>query len=619
MRTKFLILTLIIPVVLPVSFILPQDSVKTYTLPSVEIVAKKEINLYDNHKYGLDYNSNLLDKNGFSVVRRGTNFTQDVYSEGFKRGDVKVVIDGEQYHNACPNRMDSPASRINPLEMKSVDLSKSSATLNSGIYGKVQYHRADLNESFRVKSFFIGNIGAQNDMDLSTSIEDYKTNLVLRYSTGKPYQNGDGKKFNELYGYKDNFKYNFGSGSIRHNADDFSAGTSFTFSENVSFPYLMMDEIRSKVFTGFFEYKGNKAYFNYTDHLMNNSLRTSAMFMESEAKNFTAGITGSFYEVVYRHWNADNVIKNPMMNVNIVNKQLPEITQLSAAGSEKFEIGFLNVAAKAGVQYFSAGDNSRMNFYKTIFPDPKDNRFFISAGLNASYSSQLTDDLLIFISAEGAAEAPEAEQLFIAVQRPMTNPDWSGNPTLDQPVRSGLRTSFDYKFIHLEGFANYVFNYVETIKMSAMKNYLTYDNIEAALFGVNLSATFSFLETSLSYLYGENLSASTALSEISPLSVTSKVIFPEFSGINLYASHRYENSQKRINNQLNEIPSASWNILGIGAGYKYSNLNITFEVDNLLDHNYSRHLSYTRNPFSSGAKVYEPGRTFRLTLYYSFQ
>ncbi len=140
------------------------------------------------------------------------NFTQDHYVEGFKKGDVKVIVDGEHYHAACPNRMDAPATRLNLIDIESVELTKSSGLLNSGIYGKVEYRRAELDNPFKLKSFVNGNFGSSQDYDASLAAEAFYTNLTFRYSSGKPYENGKGKTFNEIYGYKDNLRYSYMNG-----------------------------------------------------------------------------------------------------------------------------------------------------------------------------------------------------------------------------------------------------------------------------------------------------------------------------------------------------------------------------------------------------------------------
>ncbi len=602
-----------------ISFAQQKEEIKTYQLPAIEVVSKSEIPFVEKYKYGTDYNSIALNKNGFSLVRRGLNFTQDLYVEGFKRGDIKVVIDGEQYHNACPNRMDAPATRLNVIDMSEIVLSKSASLINSGLYGKVEYHRSKPEEGLRIKSILQGNLGAQNEYDASLSAEAAYANLSVRYSSGKPYENGESKTFRDLYEYKDNFRYKFVSTSFRQalNEYDIEFGGNFTQAKDISFPYLQMDERNSKVLGGYFSFKGNKLYFNFTDHLMNNALRTNYpnMQMETSAKNFTAGLTGSFYEFIYRNWNADNFISMPMMGHYVSNKLMPNVDQIGLTMATDFSFEKIKTFVKGGAQFFRYKDGSRNDFYKELYPSASDKRFFVSGALLANYSTQMFNNLIISATAEVATDAPEAEQLYIAIKRPMTNPDWSGNPELRQPLRGGLRTAISYKFVSLELFGNYVSNYAEpTRKMKQMKPALTYDNINAVIAGTNLSFNYELVESHLSFLWGENYDNKKPLAEISPVSVFTLVKSPELAGFRLMISHRYENSQTRVNEDLKEFRTPSWNSIGFGIEYTLDFINITLQGNNLLNHNYVRYLSYSRNPFSAGTPVYEPGRSFSLTV-----
>lgn len=595
------------------------EEIKTYQLPVIEIISKKEIPVIEKYSYGTDYNSSILNKNGFTLIRRGMNFTQDLYVEGFRKGDIKVVIDGEQYHNACPNRMDAPSTRLNIIDMSSVELTKSASLLNTGIYGKIEYHRASPEEPFRLRSLINGNLGAQTDYDASFSAEGKYSNLSIRYSSGNPYENGEGKTFKDLYGYKENNRYSYLNTSFRQTLTEYQIefGGSFTQAKDISFPYLQMDEKNSKVLSGFFSYKKNKIYFNFTDHLMNNNLRTNYpnMQMETDAKNFTAGLTGEFYELVYRNWNADNFIRMPMMGHYVSNKLMPNVDQISLNLSTDYSLGKLQTLLKGGAQYFRYKDGSREQFYKELFPDASNNRFFVSAALLGNYTTQLASDLIFSTTAEIATDAPEAEQLFISVQRPMTNPDWSGNPTLNQPVKGSIRTALSYKFFGAELFGNYVANYVEVVKkMKSMKPSLTYENINALIGGVNLIFKYEWLESNVSFLWGENYDSKTPLAEISPLSAYTVIRFPSFSGLTFSLNHRYENAQMRINENLKEFKTPAWNSLGLGIEYSIDFLTLNLQANNLLNHNYMRYLSYSRNPFSASIPVFEPGRYFSLTV-----
>lgn len=88
----------------------------------------------------------------------------------------------------------------------------------------------------------------------------------------------------------------------------------------------------------------------------------------------------------------------------------------------------------------------------------------------------------------------------------------------------------------------------------------------------------------------------------------------KLSGFKIILSHRYENAQSRINDDLKEFKTAAWNSIGLAIEYSYNFLTFTLQGFNLLDHNYIRYLSYSRNPFSSGIPVYEPGRSFNFTV-----
>jgi len=299
----------------------------------------------------------------------------------------------------------------------------------------------------------------------------------------------------------------------------------------------------------------------------------------------------------------------------ISNKLMPNVDQFSINLSTDYSFGKFNTFAKGGVQYFRFKDGSRNNFYKELFPDAKDNRFFISAGLIGTYSTQLMDNLIFSASAEVATDAPEAEQLYIAVQRIMSNPDWSGNPTLNQPLRATLRTSLNFDLIKLELFGNYVANYIDVVKkMRSLKPAMTYDNVNALIAGTNITFSYKWIESNLVYLWGENYDSKKPLAEIAPLSVFTIVKTPELSGFRFLLNHRYENAQRRVNVDLKEFKTAAWNSIGVGIEFTLNFITLTLQSNNLLNHNYVKYLSYSRSPFSAGIPIYEPGRSVTFTI-----
>jgi iron complex outermembrane receptor protein len=67
--------------------------------------------------------------------------------------------------------------------------------------------------------------------------------------------------------------------------------------------------------------------------------------------------------------------------------------------------------------------------------------------------------------------------------------------------------------------------------------------------------------------------------------------------------------QKRVTTNLNEEPTAGWAIANAAVGVRRGPLALTFGATNLFDRTYAQHLSYQRDPFRSGVRVLDPGRS----------
>jgi len=589
------------------------DSVKVYWLDPIEVTSQK-LKLGDfQSPVEKDNLSTLLGRNGFSLIRKGVFFAQDIYADGFKRGDINVVVDGERYHSACPNRMDSPLTRVNPLELESVDLMKTAGSIQCGLGGKVTFNRTTPVEPISLKAGLSGSTVASKSFDGSVLAEGYQQRLSVRYSAGLPYEDGDGREFKELYSYKENYRYTLVEGSFLGKSSLWKYGATFSYTEDVSFPYLLMDERKNKVFNASLSYNDNKVYFNYTDHLMDNQLRESNMLMVTKANNLTLGAVGDFYELFFRKWSADNVISSPIMTIE--NKMMPEVNMYSASVHHLIDFGKINISGRAGIVHHRVGDESRLSFYQNFFPDADRSRWFPTFGLSANYSTLINDDWGAGALVEVGSEAPETEYMFIAVQKLMNKPTWSGNPTLNQPLRSTIRVSINYRGIRLEAFAAKVWNYVNLTKaMVDEKPFMTYENINTYMVGFNFGFIWEFVDVNASYTFAQNVTNENPLSEIPPLRITTTLTSPEFYNLVLFLRHSYNDAQTRIDETIKETSTPAWNKVDLGATYSIGSFLIALELNNITNADYYQHLSYLRNPFASGVQVYEPGRTIRLSL-----
>ncbi len=590
-----------------------EDTVKNYWLKPVEISAKK-INIGDYSKEASkDKLKNIFENNGFSLIRKGVFFAQDIYADGFKRGDISIVVDGERYHNACPNRMDSPLIRVNPIELQSVEMSKSSGSIQAGLGGIVEFKRALPRKGLNMKVALSGTAGAQNSLDFSSSIDYEKQQFNIRYSEGTPYKDGTGNTFKDNYGYEDNFKYKLAEAAFRGVFNKFRYGASFLYTDNVLFPYLKMDERITRVYSAFLRYGQHKIYMNYTRHIMDNDLRVSKMLMQTDAKNLTIGAIGNFYEIVYNNWDADNFLRSSKFN--ILNSLMPNVSTFTANIFKSLDYMNFTFHAKLGMVYHSVGNKEREKFYKMIYNDVNLSNIFPTFSFGVSRLTSFGKNFGGGIMLEANSESPEPETLYISVKKPMNKPAWSGNPNLRQPIKSTLRSSLYFDKLSLELYGTKVWNYINLIKKVVGQNkYLTYDNVDALMLGIDFNAKYNNVEINASYIWAENNTNNTPLAEIPPLRISTKLITPRFSNIFAYVKHTFNDSQNRIYELLNEKATPSWNKFDLGIVYTNNNINISLEVENITDAQYYQHLSYLRDPFASGIDVFEPGRTIRLSF-----
>lgn len=615
------LLTFLVLTLLPAAAFYAQtdDSVKTYHLREVSVFGKKYHIDQSEFPVEKDNLNHVLELGGFSIIRKGAFLAQDVYADGLKRGDYTIVIDGERYHNACPNRMDSPLSRINPIEVEAINMVKSSSNLQSGLGGVIEVKRAVPSDAFRFSGSLSQMLGKSNETGIALLAEQSHQRLSLRYVRGLPYKTSENRAFNDLYGYKDNTMVQFSEGSFYGAAGSFKYSASFMYSENVSFPYLQMDEIRSAVYNLSASYGNYKLYFNYTDHLMNNTLRKSTMFMETDAKNLTVGFVSEFAEAYYRHLNADNNMRMLNGTMPISNHLLPDINLYSANVFHAIDFQGFKLSGKAGVSYYHMGDKDAINFYSKIHPGAKENRVFPLLGVSVSRTEALSGLLSLSGMLDLAAEAPEAEALFVSVKRMMGKPYWSGNPNLDQPIRASIRTNLTIPYVSLDMFGSYVFNYVYLASAKAgMQKYQTFGNVDALLLGATLRVKYEFLESEISYTYGENRTNEKPLLEVLPLHISNSITLPRIYGVKFFIRHTYESAQQRVDPTFSEAASGAWNRIDVGMSYTHSGITFGVDVENLLNHNYSKHLSYVRDPFASGMRVIEPGISYRFNIRYNY-
>ncbi|MDT8323623.1 MAG: TonB-dependent receptor [Bacteroidota bacterium] len=627
-RAAFLLFSLL----LPFAHIYAQDtdSLPTWEFQTVEIAAHRIAFGRMDVPMRKEALSDVLTRQGFTLVRRGVDFAQDIAVDGFRRGDIAVAVDGERYHSACPNRMDSPLTRVNPLDLASVTLQKSALDAVSGLAGSVHFRRRPPADTLRWQASLAGSAGAAPAADAAGLLETRGHALSLRYASGDPYTDGAGQGFTERYGYRSLHAYTLAEATLRGRRGDWQYGGGFSYTENVLFPFLLMDERFNRVTNGHVQWKNIRVYATYTDHLMTNEFRGGMMSMRTEARNLTVGVHGEYFEAWMRHWDADNRFDqridpdgNPCVLLGITaaapllaNHMLPEVQQYYAAGVHRMHRGPLSAALRAGMSFTRIGDETRFPFYRELYADAENGRIYAVASAQVEWRQRAGVHGGYGLQLEAAAEPPQAEELYIAVRKPGGKPAWSGNPTLAQPLRGTLRASARWMDLQAEISASGVTNYVQPDKRSSAAGmYQSFANVDAWLAAATLRYERRLVTVDLAWTWGEQMESGSPLSEIPPLRAHIALRTPPWQNISLLAGITAQSDQRRVDPALAEFATAGWMRVDLGLRWSSRHLRANLLVENLFDRSYRQHLSYLRNPFAAGVQVFEPGRSVRLQLH----
>jgi iron complex outermembrane receptor protein len=238
------------------------------------------------------------------------------------------------------------------------------------------------------------------------------------------------------------------------------------------------------------------------------------------------------------------------------------------------------------------------------------------------------DRFELSVSVGHTARVPEPSERYFSLRR--MGSDWVGDPGL-QPSRNtggefavawrGSRTT-------LRGsvFASRVDDFISVREHDRIHDVpgvqnsraRVWTNVDATLVGGEASFSFSaarhvFLSGDLSVVRGsqerrpEDNVLSANLPEMPPVRATLGIRYDDsrtFGALDLVAAGR----QDRVNTDLNEEPTPGYAIVNAAVGYRKGVVAVTLGATNVFDRFYAPHLSYQRDPFRAGVRVYDPGR-----------
>ena len=559
----------------------------------------------------------VLRASPFALVTRGAAGAGDLYADGFRRQDLTFAVDCERCETACPNRMDTRAGQVDLLEIESVELSRDGSALQSGLGGGLSLRRSLPGRDWKARGRLSFQGGHGSSYDGTVSVEGRDLRLATRWRQVEAYAAADGRGYRELYGFartpdtnidEERFQAKLAHGDVRVSRER---------SRDLLFPYLQMDERKNDRWEASASWRGHRAYVNRTEHVMDNNLRTSlaTSAMSTDAGNTMWGVVGAAYEVYGRYWDAVNRITPTATPAAATRSHmLPDVWRWGATVRREFGASSSPwLVLRLGLARTSAHDGAQLAAYERVHAGAVLARW--SAPLGAVATRSWTAAGAAWSGAvELAADAPGLEQQFIAVDKPGLMPDWVGNPRLDDPRRGTLRLAVTRGAIRGEIFGTRAGDYANLRRLAVGgASYQTYEGVEALLAGGSLRATTPRLAAGITWNWGEQLHTRAPLSEIQPLTFDLGLRSPEWGGCTARADYRHAARQGRVDPSQGETATGCWNRLDLVVAGTRAGVRWELALDNATNVLYTQHLSYQRNPFAAGLRVWEPGRMLRLS------
>ena len=656
-------------VLAPLSVALAQEVL----LEEVEIRAKRETLTQQEvrESFAKDPGEALSSMEGVWKLRKG-GIASDIVLRGFSGRNLSVLFDGARIWGACPNRMDPPLFHVDFAEVKEMEVIKGPFDVRNygSLGGTVNVVTAEPKKGLHGKlhlgmgsfSYFSPSLSLSYGADKIFGLVGYS----YRYS--KPYRTGEGKRFTEYANYRPDevdataFRIStvWTKIGLRPSKDS-EVELSYTAqrARDLLYPYLMMDSPkddadRLNLRVNYRRLKLN-LYYSYIYHLMNNSKRTAMSFMETIAQTETYGIKAEYdpgslslgIEVFNWNWKAETRIGSIA-----IQNTIPDVgtTDLGIFGEYRSKLG-KKLKLVAGLRLDTTqtkADRGKANtalyyrYHGTSSISKRDT--YPSGNLQLSYT--VSEGIELFGGIGHSVRVPDAQERYFALDRvgmmETRYGDWVGNPNL-KPSRNteidlGLKLRTDRVSADLSIFYSFVKDFITLYNDTSVygspvgadsdSKARSYTNVDAQLYGGEAELTVAltdtlFLEGGTSYVRGRKDTDPSRnitdedIAEIPPLKgrlalrFDAGIYFVQIEGI-------FQATQDRVDSDLKEQKTPGWGVVNLKAGGEYKSFRLVAGVENLFNKFYYEHLSYLRDPFSSGIRVPEPGRSFHVNLSYLF-
>lgn len=657
---------------------------ETITLEEIIVRGEKEVSSEEcldikevRETAARDVGEALKVVDGISSLRKGA-IANDIIIRGFQRDNTNVLIDGMRIYGACPNRMDPHSFHIDFAEIEEISVLKGPFDVRNpgSLGGLIEIKTMKPQEGWKgsINTFFgsYENINASINTSYGGDKADILAGYAYRYSL--PYEDANGVRITELYPpssinrYKDEEKdetaYSIDTywGKLGFNLpNDQRIGVSYTRQEadDVIYPYLLMDAVYDDTDRFNLTYEASalpnlidrlkaQFYWNKVEHDMTDYRRVSSsgptaaytgyeymMKTYAEAETYggklesdisvPVGILTIGVDGYLRNWDAENTlpIGTQKMMPDVDSRNIGAYLEYDRSIGEGFH---LTVGTRFDHNNMEAHDD-RTELYALYHgtQDREANDSYLGGNVQILYAP--VEKIELFAGFGDVTRPPAPDERYIALSKPLMNPDWVGNPELNPAENRefdvGIKYLGDMFYGKTTFFYSDVKDYINVYEVEGpVKSAKSFRNVDATLYGgemsLNLFLPFDLhLEGGLSYTWARDDTYDKPLSEIPPLQgriaarYDVETYFAEIEGV-------FADDQDRVDPDLNEEETGGWGIMNLKAGMKYKKFSIFAGIHNVFDRQYYEHVSYQRDPFRTGIKVPEIGRSLYVNLAYAW-
>jgi iron complex outermembrane recepter protein len=612
---------------------------------------------------------------GLWSLRKG-GIATDVVLRGLQSRDLNVLVDGDRVLGACPNHMDPPPFHVDFAEVERIEVSKGPFDVRNpgSLGGVVNVVTRDPGPGLHASpSVSLGSFGYLDPAGTVSWGGEHASALGgFSWRSARADRDGDGLRFTERANYRpeaqDTRAFRVGTGWARvvytpSASTKLEASYTRQQASHLFYPYLQMDAVWDDTDRASVRFEIRRppkrtitlvtaqAYLTGVHHWMTDAERTSSVnaprgwSMGTLAHALTwggkvggrIGRTTGGIELYRRYWDAKTELAAMDYSPQ---PSLPGVTVdvLGAYADYSRILGdrvLLETGARFDVGWSAASEQNADTdpAFAYLGTRSRSRRDDLASG-KLRVSWRPGRGLQLSLGVGYTARVPEPNERYFSLKR--MGADWVGNPSLRPSRNTGLDAAVAWRgsraSLRASVFASRIADFI-TVREVERQNPVpgvantrarTWTNVDATLAGAEASFSLAamshvFLSGDVSWVRGsqeprpEEGILSRSLPEMPPIRMSLGLRYDDgrvFAAADLVGVGR----QDRVNPDLSEEPTPGYGVLGGALGLRRGRLALTLGATNLLDRTYAPHLSYQRDPFRTGGRVFDPGRSLYLNL-----